>query len=601
MKKLKDYLKALRYSFGLVFRSSGPRILFYTLIVLFGSTLNLLSTFLLKLVLDDLTDLTPMMKTVFLWIFLYALSLVLQHVLESVRSILAQTISQKGAFFYDCEVLEKLAKMPLSFLDSSSGKNMVDHVRYARSFTVQNVVFDAIHLLAQLYSFAVAYVTLARFHLGFSLLFLLLTIPGVVVGHVFERKHEKFRKKTAPDMRKLSYYRFLLSDRGFAKDVRMYDLTEPFKKRYEEERERYITAARRLDRQQIFGMSLIELLKRSGELVFTAFVIYQAVHGRISIGDIALYTGFALTVSGSFVSLLSWGVSTLYYTSEYHGRLFRFLAVTTEENRGGNRPVTAFEELTFDNVCFKYPYSDTYVLKGVSFTLKKGDKLSIVGINGAGKTTIIKLMLGLYEIESGQILLNGYPLSDYRIADVRRHFSALFQTFTQYPLTLRENVALSDAARLDNDEEIRAALQQSGVYDELQSKLANGLDSFMMRDFDDHGTELSKGQWQKVALSRTYFKNASVVIFDEPSAALDAEAEDRIFQNFEKMSQGKTGILISHRISAARMATKIIVLDGGRITEEGSHDELIALGGLYAKLYNLQREKYAMTEVENDA
>ena len=187
-------------------------------------------------------------------------------------------------------------------------------------------------------------------------------------------------------------------------------------------------------------------------------------------------------------------------------------------------------------------------------------------------------------------------MSDYDIKDVRKLFSALFQTFVQYPLTLRENIALSDLERLQNDEEIIEVLKQSGVYEDIKLKLENGLDSFMTRQFDDKGTELSKGQWQKVALSRAYFKNASIIIFDEPSAALDAEAEDRIFKNFEEISEGKTGIMISHRISSSRMSNKIIVLDGGKITEQGTHDELVAKDGLYAKLYNLQREKYTMQE-----
>ena len=236
------------------------------------------------------------------------------------------------------------------------------------------------------------------------------------------------------------------------------------------------------------------------------------------------------------------------------------------------------------------------MLKDVSFTLNKGDKLSLVGINGSGKSTIIKLMLGLYEIESGQILINGYPMSDYDIRDVRKMFSVLFQSFVQYPLTLRDNIALSDYSRASDSKAIETALKQSGVYGELQDKLLNGLDSFMTRQFDDTGTELSKGQWQKIALSRAYFKNAEILIFDEPSAALDAEAEDRIFKNFEDISEGKTGIMISHRISAARISNKILVLDGGVITESGTHDELVALGGLYAKLYTLQKEKYTAKE-----
>ena len=152
--------------------------------------------------------------------------------------------------------------------------------------------------------------------------------------------------------------------------------------------------------------------------------------------------------------------------------------------------------------------------------------------------------------------------------------------------------AFSSLERMDNSDEIESVLTQNGVYEDIKPKLENGLDSFMTRQFADKGTELSKGQWQKIALSRAYF------IFDEPSAALDAEAEDRIFKNFESISDGKTGIMISHRISSARMSNKIIVLDGGKITEQGTHDELVALDGLYAKLYDLQREKYTVKEVE---
>ena len=279
------------------------------------------------------------------------------------------------------------------------------------------------------------------------------------------------------------------------------------------------------------------------------------------------------------------------------GKLFEFFAIKTEQT-GGTRKLETFESLTFDNVCFKYPHTDKYVLTGVSFTLNKGDKLSIVGINGSGKSTIIKLMLGLYEIQSGRILINGYPMSDYDMRDVRKLFSALFQNFVQYPLTLRENIALSSLERMDNSDEIEGVLTQSGVYEDIKPKLENGLDSFMTRQFADKGTELSKGQWQKIALSRAYFKNAPIIIFDEPSAALDAEAEDRIFKSFESISDGKTGIMISHRISSARMSNKIIVLDGGKITEQGTHNELVALDGLYAKLYNLQREKYTVKEAE---
>ena len=228
--------------------------------------------------------------------------------------------------------------------------------------------------------------------------------------------------------------------------------------------------------------------------------------------------------------------------------------------------------------------------------MNKGEKMSIIGINGAGKSTIIKLMLGLYQIDSGQILINGYPMSDYDIRQVRGLFSVLFQSFAQYHLTLRENVAMSSLENIENDAEIERALAKSGIFENNKLLFEDGLESNMTRQFDDKGIELSRGQWQKIALARAYFKNAPIVIFDEPSAALDAEAEDRIFKDFQSLSDSKTAIMISHRISSARMSDKIIVLDNGSIIEEGTHDQLIKTDGLYAKMYHLQHEKYIVKE-----
>ena len=375
----------------------------------------------------------------------------------------------------------------------------------------------------------------------------------------------------------------------------MYDLTEPIKSRYYEVKEEYLTANKRLDKKKLRSMLFSEIILRAGEILFTAFVIWKAVNAEIGIGDVALYVGLALSAVNAFEGFMNIGLMTYTRTTEVMSRVFDFFSIPTED-KSGTRTLKAFESLEFRNVCFKYPYTDKDVLKSVTFTLNKGDKLSLVGINGSGKSTIIKLMLGLYEIESGEILINGYPMSDYDLRDVRKLFSVLFQNFVQYPLSLRDNIALSDYGRAMDEEAIITSLRQSGVYNELQEKLENGLDSFMTRQFDDKGTELSKGQWQKIALSRAYFKNAEIFIFDEPSAALDAEAEDRIFKNFESVSEGKTGIMISHRISAARMSNKILVLDGGVITESGTHDELVEKNGLYAKLYNLQKEKYTAKE-----
>jgi ATP-binding cassette subfamily B protein len=581
-------------------------ILLFLLLNLVSATFSFVSMYILKYILDELTGKAPDINAVILFVALYIISLVLMHALASVRTVLYNSVFDKASHKYKADLSEKLAKLPMSVLDTSEGRDMIDDVRYTDYYAV-HLAYRLIQIFTGLYSFIVAFSALIIFDIWFSLLFLALTVPGIIMDSVFDRKAEALRRKTAPDLRRFCYYRWMLTDAWPAKDVRMYDLTEPIKKRYDTEKDNYRQANKALDIKKLRASLLTETIRRAGEIIFTVFVLIRAIDGKLSIGDIALYTGFALSATNDFENMTSVVLIICLKTTKMLERFFEFMNIKCPDennvNEKGKRKLEAFESLTFDNVYFKYPLTEKNVLDGASFTLNKGDRLSIIGVNGSGKSTVIKLMLGLYQVDSGQILINGYPMSDYDIKDVRKLFSVLFQSFVQYPLTLRDNIALSDPERYDNDAEITEALRQSGIYDVSidDSKacgiFGNGLDSNMTRQFDDKGIELSKGQWQKIALSRAYFKNAPVIIFDEPSAALDAEAEDKIFRNFEAISENKTGIMISHRISSAKMSNKIIVLDGGKIAESGTHEELVAINGLYAKLYNLQLQKYTVKEV----
>lgn len=576
-----------------MYKSSKLLFVVYFFLQLTSSGTPLLSTYILKEVLDCLVTQKPVWRL----ICVYIGCVVLLLIVESLQTICYNTMIKKAEHQYACDLARKMEEMPLSFIDSSKGRNLIDEVQNLK-MSVVNWPNYLIQTVTFFFTFVAAFSRLASFHCGFSLMFLTLTIPGLLSQLYCRKKADVLRRNQAPDVRRFSYYRWMLTDARPAKEVRTYDLTEPLMKRYDEEKCAYLTANKKMDKKRMFISLLTEFVMRSGEIVFSFFVVIKALTGYISVGDVALYISFAVATTMAFqrmIGAILYGVVRSTTNMKY---VFEFYEAETSSVREGQRKLCVFESLTFDNVFFKYPMSDKYVLNGVSFTLNRGDKLSIVGINGAGKTTIIKLMLGLYEIESGQITLNGYPLSDYDMRDVRKLFSVLFQSFVQYPLTLRENIALSNLEKIETDSAIETAIRQSGIYEELQEKLKNGLDSWMTRKFDDQGVELSKGQWQKVALSRTYFKNAPVIIFDEPSAALDAAAEDRIFRDFEGMSDGKTGIMISHRISSSRLANKIIVIDGGRIIEQGTHDELVLSQGLYSKLYNLQMEKYTIQKGE---
>lgn len=555
----------------------------------------LASTFVLKYIFDALTAMNTDTNLIILYIFFYIIVLILLQCLKSVQSVLYDSIIKKAEHKYDCDLFEKLAKLPMSVIDTSEGKDIIEDVQYTKNIAV-NLTFHLVRIISMFYSFCIALTTLVIFNIWFSLLFLVLTVPGIILDIFFDKRTEELRFETAPDVRKFCYYRWMLTDAWPAKDVRMYDLTNPIKERYDAEKDIYRKANKKLDKKKLYASLFSETIKRCGEIAFTVFVIIKALNGTVTIGDATLYIGLSLSATVSFENTIGILIMGFIRTTEVMGRFFEFINIKCYNGNKNTRELVTFESLTFENVFFKYPLSEKYVLSGTTFTLNRGDKLSIIGINGSGKSTIIKVMLGLYQIESGQILINGYPMSDYDIKDVRKLFSVLFQTFVHYPLTLRDNIALSDYERQSDDTQIIESLRKSGIYESCD-KFEFGLDTYMTRQFDDYGAELSKGQWQKIALSRAYFKKAPIIIFDEPSAALDAEAEDKIFRNFEAISGNKTGIMISHRISSARISNKIIVLDGGRIVEQGTHDELISLNGLYARLYNLQKEKYTVKEV----
>lgn len=596
MNKMKLFGKSAVYSFCLIKRSSQWMILLYFVLNIIGATLPLFSVFLLKYLLDLLTESSVNTASVMFCVGLYIASLVLLQGIDAGKIAVYNSVFKKAEHLYECDLSEKLAALPISVIDTSAGKDMVDDVRNTQNTAVY-LTYRLVRILTLLYSFCVAYITLIRFDIKFSILFLVLTVPGIILDFVFSEKSEQLRLRSAPDVRRFCYYRWMLTDAWPAKDVRMYDLTNPIKARYDTEKDTYRKANKKLDQKKTAAILLAEIIMRSGEIAFTVFVIKEALSGRLTVGDVALYIGLAISAAISFQNMLSMIVVGYQETTESMERFFKFMDINCQGEKNNNRNLNEFESLEFKEVYFKYPMTEKYVLQGVSFKLNKGEKLSIVGINGSGKSTIIKLMLGLYQVEAGEIFVNGYPMSEYDNRDIRKLFSVLFQNFAQYPISLRDNISLSDHERSTKDSEITDALRQSGIWKSLEPMLNNGLDSYMTRQFDDKGIELSKGQWQKIALARAYFKKAPVVIFDEPSAALDAEAEDEIFKNFKSISGGKTGIMISHRISAARMSDKIIVLNDGKISESGTHDELAALGGLYAKLYNLQKEKYTIKEV----
>jgi ATP-binding cassette subfamily B protein len=321
----------------------------------------------------------------------------------------------------------------------------------------------------------------------------------------------------------------------------------------------------------------------------TLSVLRRAANGTITVGDFSLFVGGIVQIQSQFTGLLN-SVTGIYESLLYMRNLFEFLELPSRNLDEGEAWRGPIESIEFEHVSFRYPLTDRDVLSDVSFTIRKGQALALVGENGAGKTTVVKLVTRLFEPTAGRILLNGLDARRFSPRSVQCEMSIIFQDYGQYQMTARENIGLSRTDKLTEDASIERASEKSGAV-EVVNDLPDRYDTMLGRLFPG-GRQLSGGQWQRLALGRLYFRPASVQIFDEPTAALDAIAEAAMIDRLRDHGQDRITLLISHRFSTVRMAEKIVVLHAGAVVEAGTHSALLARGGVYATLFNLQARGY---------
>ncbi len=469
-----------------------------------------------------------------------------------------------------------------------------DHLERARRQTV-----GRIGLIALLLSTAQDFVTLLSLagvllvQLPWLLLLLVIAVLPSFLGEThFAALGYSLLFSWTPERRMLDYLRYAGASDETAKEVKLFGLSSFLVGRYAKLSDQFYQANKRLAIKRNVVSTLFVTVGTLGYYGAYAVTIYLTVLGRFSLGALTFLAG-SFRQSRDLIQRILLSLSQVFEQSLYLSDLFTFFDVQPlVKSRPGARPVpvpikTGF---AFEDVGFRYPGSDRWAVRHLTFTLQPGERVALVGENGAGKTTLVKLLARLYDPDEGRIFLDAVDLRDYDLESLRRNIGVIFQDFVRYDFNFKENIAVSQVDALGDEARLREAARRS-LADSVARRLEKGYDQMLGHRFDG-GVELSGGEWQKVALGRAYMREAQVLILDEPTAALDARAEYEVFLRFAELTQGRMAVLISHRFSTVRMADRILVLQGGELVDQGTHEELVARGGLYSELFGLQAAGY---------
>ncbi|HEX7403023.1 MAG TPA: ABC transporter ATP-binding protein [Usitatibacter sp.] len=506
-------------------------------------------------------------------------------------SLLDSLLSEKISTETSMRLMEHAARLDLEDFEDSEFQDRLERARAQAA--------GRTGLMSQLFGQAQDLVTIASLAAGLLVyapwliaLLAVALIPAFIGEAHFNAQLYWMNYHRAPERRELDYVRQVAASAETAKEVKIFGLHRFLIDRYLELAVSFFRANRRIAVRRAAWGSVLTAISTIAYYFAYAYIVWRTLLGEFSIGNLTFLAGSFLRLRGLLEQLLT-GFSSVAGQALYLDDLFSFFEIEPEivspaDPRPFPNPIR--EGFTFEDVGFRYPGAERWAVRNLSFQLRAGEVLALVGENGAGKTTLVKLLARLYDPDEGRILLDGHDLKEYDLAELRRNIGVIFQDFVRFHLSAADNIAVGlIEARADRERVVKAA--QRSLADEVIAKLPQGYEQLIGKRFKT-GIDLSGGEWQKIAIARAYMRDAQVLILDEPTAALDARAEFEVFQRFKELSAGKTAVLISHRFSSVRMADRIVVLGDGRVEAVGTHEALLAQGGRYAELFELQAAGY---------
>ena len=606
------FFSRLIYIFGMVWKT-GPWILIVMMFTaIFSGVMPIVGSILSKEILNELQNIISgkiaaevsgasfvavfwgsMVMFLLVFFFLYK---ILNQIVNRVSISVTRIAGEKVIRYVRVQIMTKAKELDLASFDLPEFYEKLENANREaanRPISVISATFDSISHIISIVSYIVI-LALAPNMWWTAIVMMLISVPTAAVNFAYRHKTFVYMRRRSKDRRQMNYYSNLMVNKDMAKEIRMFDLSDQFIERYNNVFTHYYAGMRKLIIRESVWQVALTFVSSIVNCVFFAMIAIKVFEGSIQIGDYSLYTG-ALTSIATNVAAFIRVSATVYEGTLFIDNLIAFMKEKPTVVPLSDKPV-AIEHgkphtIEFENVSFAYPGTDRMVLKNINLKFRPGETVVLVGLNGAGKTTFIKLLTRLYDPTEGRILLDGTDLREYSPKDLYRMFGIIFQDFGKYAVTVEDNIRFGDIRREAELDAVKDAAISANA-DEFISYLPNGYETPLMRIFETDGIEPSIGQWQKLAIARAFYSESDILILDEPTASLDPMAEQEIFNQFDRLRSDKTTIFVSHRLSSATIASKIVVLEYGELIEEGTHKELMEKQGIYYELFTTQAKRY---------
>lgn len=597
--KIKGTAQRLLYILKLVWDTNRFLLIGMVVISVLEGVFPLLNTYIASRLINALIEVVGQksweaMTPVFGLLFLQLIYLVFSRLSTQLKGTLTRLSGEMVTNHIKIKISRKTKEIDLANYDDPEFYEKLENANREASTRPVSIMTATLALFSNLIS-AFSFVSvLTALHPLIPLVLVLMALPTAYINFKYRKITFKYVKEHTTDRRRMNYYTGILSNKDQVKEIKLLDLHDTFIDKYKTVFASYFKGLRKIMLREDFLHVVVYAFSTVCSCAFFVYIAYQVCFNDMLVGDYTLYTG-ALTSILSAVSSIVNHTSAIYEGTLFIDNMIEFMEVKPLIVPACSPALVptkgAAHTLEFKNVSFSYPGSTKKVIDNLNLVLQGGKSYALVGLNGAGKTTLIKLMTRLYDPTDGEVLLDGKNIKDYDVGELYSMFGIVFQDFAKYAVTLRENITFGDIHANYDEKRIEYAIDQSAAADFVK-KLPDGIETPLMRMFEKNATDLSIGQWQKISIARAFYKDSEILILDEPTASLDPIAEAEIFKQFDSLRQGKTTLFVSHRLSSAVAADEIIVMQNGKVIEQGCHHALMENNGDYCKLFKLQAEKY---------